>query len=213
WAHRGGGRGAGWDAVPWCPYGEVADWPGDQRAMDGMSQCFESAPLDEDIEILGFTDVHLELVSDRPDALISVRLCEVTPDGASTLVTRAQLNLTHRESDEHPTALTPGQRFSATGRRDACGHRFAAGNRLRIGLSPPYWPWAWPSPEPVTLTVIAGASSLLLPGRAPQPGAPDLPGFGGPEESAPLPVDVVHGAPAGRSMRRDLATGRVDLVY
>ena len=175
---------AGLDAGSWCPYGEVADWPGDQRAMDGMSRCFESAPLDEDIEILGFTDVHLELVSDRPDALISVRLCEVTPDGASTLVTRAQLNLTHRDSDEHPQPLTPGERFRATVRLDACGHRFAAGNRLRIGLSPTYLPWAWPSPEPVTLGVIAGASRAVLPVRARQPEDEALPEFGPPEESA-----------------------------
>ena len=192
---------AGLDAGSWCPYGEVADWPGDQRAMDGMSQCFESAQLDEDIEILGFTDVHLELVSDRPDALISVRLCEVTPDGASTLVTRAQLNLTHRDSDEHPTPLTPGERFRATVRLDACGHRFAAGNRLRIGLSPTYWPWAWPSPEPVTLGVIAGASRAVLPVRARQPEDETLPEFGPPEESQRLEMVELKPGAAGRSIR------------
>ena len=204
---------AGLDAGSWCPYGEVADWPGDQRAMDGMSRCFESAPLDEDIEILGFTDVHLELVSDRPDALISVRLCEVTPDGASTLVTRAQLNLTHRDSDEHPQPLTPGERFRATVRLDACGHRFAAGNRLRIGLSPTYWPWAWPSPEPVTLGVIAGASRAVLPVRARQPEDEALPEFGPPEESQRLDLVELKPGAAGRSIRHDLSTGRVELVY
>ena len=42
---------------------------------------------------------------------VCVRLCEVFPDGTSTLVTRALLNLTHRESDEHPAPLVPGERF------------------------------------------------------------------------------------------------------
>jgi hypothetical protein len=144
---------------------------------------------------------------------VCVRLCEVFSDGSSALVTRALLNLTHRESDEHPAPLVPGERFRATVRLDATGHAFAAGSRIRVGISPTYWPWAWPSPEPATLTVVAGQSSLVLPVRAPRPGDANLPGFGEPEESAPLPVEVVHGGPAGRSLHRDLSTGRVDLVY
>ena len=48
---------AGWDAGSWCPYGEPADWPGDQRPMDGMSVTFESDPLAERFEILGHPEV------------------------------------------------------------------------------------------------------------------------------------------------------------
>jgi hypothetical protein len=98
-------------------------------------------------------------------------------------------------------------------RLDATGHAFAAGSRIRVGISPTYWPWAWPSPEPVTLTVVAGASTLVLPVRAPQAGDAELPEFGEPEESAPLPVETLYGGPAGRTLSRDLATGRVDLAY
>jgi hypothetical protein len=68
-----------------------------------------------------------------PLALVIVRLCEVWPDGASTVVTRALQNLTHRESDEHPAALVPGEPFTATIRLDATGHAFAPGNRVRAG--------------------------------------------------------------------------------
>ena len=124
---------AGLDAGSWCPYGEVADWPGDQRAMDGMSLTFTSDPLPERLEILGYPEVTLRLESDRPLALVIVRLCEVWPDGASTVVTRALQNLTHRESDEHPAALVPGEPFTATIRLDATGHAFAPGNRIRVG--------------------------------------------------------------------------------
>ncbi|HEY2788504.1 MAG TPA: CocE/NonD family hydrolase [Gaiellales bacterium] len=205
---------AGLDAGSWCPYGEPADWPGDQRAMDGMSLTFTSEPLPERLEILGFPEVELALASDRPHALVCVRLCEVFADGTSALVTRALQNLTHREGDEHPCALRPGERFTATVKLDAIGHAFAPGSRIRLGISPTYWPWAWPSPEPVTLTLAAGgASALVLPVREPQPGDAALPAFAEPEESEPLAVEVVHGAPAGRSVHRDLATGRVELVY
>ena len=99
-----------------------------------------------------------------------VRLCEVAPDGSSTLVTRALQNLTHRDSDEFPEPLEPGKRYRVKVRLDACGHAFAAGNRIRVGVSPTYWPWAWPSPEAATLTIYAGASRLSLPIRPPRAG-------------------------------------------
>ena len=205
---------AGTDAGSWCPYGESADWPGDQRAMDGMSLTFTSEPLPERLEILGFPDVELELASDRPSALVCVRLCEVFPDGTSALVTRAVQNLTHRESDEHPTALVPGERFSVRVRLDAIAHAFAPGSRIRVGISPTYWPFAWPSPEPVTLTLHTGTgSALVLPVRAPQPSDAELPAFGEPEESARLPVETLATGPAGRTLSRDLSTGRVDLSF
>ena len=134
-----------------------------------MSVTFDSDPLTERFEILGFPEVTLELESDRPNALVVVRLCEVAPDGSSTLVTRALQNLTHRDSDEFPEQLEPGKRYSVTVRLDACGHAFAPGNRIRIGVSPTYWPWAWPSPEAATLTILTGASRLTLPIRPPSP--------------------------------------------
>ncbi len=205
---------AGLDAGSWCPYGEPADWPGDQRAMDGMSLTFTSEPLADRLEILGFPEVELTLASDRPRALVCVRLCEVFADGTSALVTRAIQNLTHRESDEHPQALTPGERFTATVRLDAIGHAFAPGSRIRVGISPTYWPWAWPSPEPVTLTLWAGAASaLVLPVREPRPDDAGLPEFEPPEESPRLPTEVVHGGPAGRHSHHDISSGRVELVY
>ena len=204
---------AGWDAGSWCPYGEPADWPGDQRPMDGMSVTFESDPLAERFEILGHPEVTLELTSDRPNALVVVRLCEVAPDGSSTLVTRALQNLTHRDSDEFPEALEPGRRYRVTVRLDACGHAFAAGNRIRVGVSPTYWPWAWPSPEAATLTIFAGSSRLSLPIRLPKPADGDLAPFGEPEESPPLATQLLSSGPAGRDLTRDLSTGRQRLVY
>jgi uncharacterized protein len=204
---------AGLDAGSWCPYGEVADWPGDQRAMDGMSATFTSQPLPEPVEILGYPEVTLELESDRPCALVIVRLCEVFPDGASTVVTRALQNLTHRDSDEHPEPLEPGRRYPVTVRLDATGHAFAPGNRIRVGVSPTYWPWAWPSPQPVTLTLHIGGSALVLPVRTPSPGDAALPEFGPPEESPPMPTELLRAGPAGRRVAQDVASGRVDLTF
>src|SRR5205823_14537109 len=86
----------GVDAGDWDPFGNPADLPPDQRAEDGRSLVFDSLPLDEDVAILGQTAVRPELESDRPWAILAVRLCDVAPDGASTLITRGLPNLTHR---------------------------------------------------------------------------------------------------------------------
>jgi uncharacterized protein len=178
-----------------------------------MSLSFTSDPLPDRLEILGYPEVTLRLESDRPNALVAVRLCEVWPDGASTVVTRALQNLTHRESDEHPALLVPGEPFTVTVKLDAAGHAFAPGNRIRVGVSPTYWPWAWPSPEAVRLTLVAGESTLALPVREPRAEDETLPEFGEPEESEPLRVEVLRPGPAGRTLTHDLSTGRVELHY
>jgi uncharacterized protein len=66
----------------------------------------------------------------------------------------------------------------------------------------------------VTLTVFAGPdSALVLPVRPPRADDAELPAFGEPEESARLPTESLAGGPAGRTLTRDVATGRVDLTF
>ena len=88
----------------WCGFGANADAPCDQRADDGMAVCFETEPLAERLEILGAPVLTLEVASDRPNALLCARLCDVAPGGASLRVTYGLLNLTHREQPRAPRA-------------------------------------------------------------------------------------------------------------
>ena len=99
-------------------------------------------------------------------------------------------------------------------RLNAAGHVFQTGHRVRVAVSPTYWPDAWPSPEPVTLTVFAGPDSRLeLPVRGPRPEDGRLLAFDEPEISPPLPVEPLGGGgSSGRTIRRDIATGRAELV-
>src|SRR5207237_210585 len=108
-----------------------------------------------------------------------VRLCDVAPDGSSTLVTRGLLNLAHRSSHEEPKELVPGEHYTVTVRLNAIAHAFLPGHRLRVAVSPTYWPWAWPSPAPVTLSVFD--ARLDLPVRRPRADDDGLPPFGPPE--------------------------------
>jgi uncharacterized protein len=201
----------GTEAGVWTAEGQAADLAGDQRPDDALSLSFDSEALAETLEIFGFPEVTLELAVDRPSALVAVRLCDVFPDGTSALVTRGLLNLTHRESREHVSPLEPGRRYEVRVPLDFMAYSVPAGHRLRVAVSPTYWPWAWPSPEPVRLTLFSG--TVELPDRPPRPEDAELPEFGGPEHSAPLEVEVLAAHPGGRSIRRDLATGLVEQVF
>lgn len=204
----------GADSGLWCPYGDAADLPTDQRFDDGVSLCFDSAPLDERLELLGFPELELALSVDRPSALVAVRLCDVSPAGASTLVTRGLLNLTHRESHEEPSPLEPGRRYAVRVALNCVAYALPAGHRLRLAISTAYWPFAWPSPEPVTLTVETGAASrLVLPVRAPKPADGALRPFESPEGSPPLAIERLAEGYASRAVERDLASGTSVLTY
>jgi putative CocE/NonD family hydrolase len=193
-----------------CSYGTSYDLAVDQRADDAVAACFDSEPLAERLEILGLPEAELVLSADRAQALIAVRICDVAPDGASTLVTRGVLNLTHRDGHEHPEPLQPGRRYRVRFPLHAIGYALPPGHRIRVALSPNCWPIVWPSPEPARLTVHLPDSRLHLPVRTrgadgpfPFPAAQRMRRFDH------RPVDESeHGA-----ITRDLATGRVSSVY
>jgi putative CocE/NonD family hydrolase len=197
---------------PWCGEGETADDPDDQRRDDGESLCFDSEPLGEELAVLGFPRVGLDLASDRPLALVCVRLCEVLPDGASKLVSRAILNLTHRDGHEYPAPLEPGERYPVEVQLDCAGHVFATGSRIRVAVSPSYWPWAWPSPQPVTLSVHTSADSWLELPRIPA-GWVDARPFGKPEASAGLEYRTLAKGHTERIVTRDLRSGTAELRF
>jgi hypothetical protein len=144
----------------------------DQTADDARSANFDSAPLPRDEEILGVPHARIRVSSDVPVATLAVRLCEVT-DGKSWLVSYGLLNLTHRDSHEHPTALELDRHYDVVIPLYLVAHRFKKGGRIRVALSAGLWPLVWPSPAVATLTVDMAASHIELPVR--KPDAPDAP--------------------------------------
>jgi putative CocE/NonD family hydrolase len=203
----------GLDSGVWCGDGGVADAPADQRGDDGRSLCFTSEPLPERIELLGNARVELELESDRPVAQLTARLCDVSPDGTSLLATRGVFNLTHRDSHEHPAPLEPGARARVTLALDGIAQAIPAGHRIRLALSPAYWPWLWPAPENATLAIHTGGSSFTLPVRSPRAEDDQLAPFEPPEQAPPLEVETLAPDEGGRYLKRDFVTGRTDLVF
>src|SRR5215475_1818522 len=70
---------------------EAGHWWGeltvDQRGADAFSLVFDTPPLEEDVEILGFPLVMLNGAADAEPLHWFGRLCDVAPDGTVTLVT------------------------------------------------------------------------------------------------------------------------------
>ncbi len=195
----------GLDAGVWCGDGGPADLPGDQRADDGASLTWDF-PVTERTELLGHAVAVLELEVDQPLALVAVRLCDVAPYGASTLIARDVMNLADARKGTVP--------FLARVPMMSTSYAVPAGHTLRLAVSPTYWPWAWPSPEPVTLTVHStGESRLELPVReAPAQELP-LPQWGEPEGAAKLPAETLHTGRLGRVIHRDIETGATELAF
>jgi uncharacterized protein len=191
----------------WCPHGLGPDQPVDQREDDGKSLSFDGAVLTERMEILGAPAVELEVASDRPVAMIAVRLCDVHPDGVSERVSYGLLNLTHRESHEQPSPLQPGRRYRIRVQLNDTAHAFLPGHRLRIAVSTSYWPVAFPMPEAVTLTLFTGTCVLELPVRRPRPQDRELGAFPPPQSAPPLVQTVLRPGAAVRRIERDIANG------
>lgn len=193
-----------------CSYGASFDLAVDQRGDDALATCFDTAPLAEPLDILGIPEAELDIAADQPQALVAVRVCDVSPDGVSRLVTRGVLNLAHRDGHEHPAPLEPGRRYRVRFPLHAIGYRVPAGHRLRVALSPDLWPMVWPSPVPPRLTIGLAASAVHLPVRS---GGADGPfPFPTPEQARRFDHEPIDDPDEG-TITRDLATGRVTTVY
>jgi hypothetical protein len=156
----------------WFPWNLDIDLPPDQTPDDKRSLTFDSAPLPDDLEILGRPVAAIRVSSSEAVAKLVVRINEVTPEGKSWSVSYGVLNLTHRDGHENPTALEPGRHYDVEVPCYFTAHRFKKGNRLRVAITESIWPLLWPSPRPVTLEITAGASRLSLPVR-PHDDAPE----------------------------------------
>jgi predicted acyl esterase len=152
--------------------------PDDQTPDDSKSLVFDSAPLDADREILGNPLARIRVSANVPIAKIALRLTEVLPDGTSWPLSYGILNLTHRDSLEHPTPLEPAAFYDVEVPLYMVAHRFK-----------------WPSPEIATLTVDLSGSSLILPSRPI------------PSRESPCPIPVKHSPRTSAYLHTETGSG------
>ena len=141
-------------------WGDVAH---DQRGTDAFSLVYDSAPLDQELEILGFPRATLTVAANATRANWIARLSDVAPDGTVTQITGAAMNGTHRISAREPRALVPGEPFELDIEMHFTSWVFPKGHRIRLAINNAQWPMLWPTPQLMTTQLRLGASKLSLP--------------------------------------------------
>ena len=142
---------------------------GDQRLDDARSLTWDVSP--PSLPVVGHPVARLRVSASAPAASLSVKLCDVFPDGTSALVSRGSLDLAFR-SGVHgpPEPLVPGEEYDVSVVLDACAYAWSPGQTLRVSVAGADWPNTVAPPAPVTLTVISGSVELpTLPGSWPAP--------------------------------------------
>ncbi len=147
-------------AGEYFPFAFSDELPDEQSADDMKSVCFIGDASTEASDIVGAPVVKFSFSSDKPNAQLAIRLCDLRPDGTSAFITHGVLNLTHLASHESPEALVPGQIYQAEIVLDQIAYRLPAGHKLQIAISTSYWPTLWPSPEAVEVTIHQGEISV-----------------------------------------------------
>jgi hypothetical protein len=157
----------------WNSCGGGLPWgqPLDQRLDNALSLVFDW-PVEQPTMLLGNATAALRVASSAVVGHVSVKLCDVAPDGTSTLVTRGFLDLTHRgvwPSDTWgvpgaaPSLLTPGEWIDVRIEFEATTWTLQPGHTVRLAVAGTDWPNCWPPAEQFALSVDPGTVRLELP--------------------------------------------------
>ena len=184
------------------PDGEM---PADQRRDDSGSLVFDSGKLHQPIEVLGRPRIRLKISIDKPLGNIAVRLNDIHPNGEVSRVSWGVLNLAHRNGNENPEPMTPGEFEFVEIELDECGYRFMRNHRMRVAISNNYWPMVMPPPEIVTTTIKLGSDAFItLPVRE----GVDVHEESEPDDENPLPDYKINDPGLSRRwVERDFQTG------
>ncbi|MCJ7467248.1 MAG: CocE/NonD family hydrolase [Maribacter sp.] len=142
------------------------DWAPDQKGADKNSLVYDSAPMQKEVEIIGYPEVTLQTSTNAPAANWLVRLSDIAPDGRVTQITGAGFNATHYKSAENPVPLVSDSLYTLHIQLHVTSWTFQKGHKIRLAINNAQWPMIWPTPYQMTTTIHAtnlASSSLLLP--------------------------------------------------
>jgi uncharacterized protein len=138
----------------------------DVRPMDAFSLVYDSAPLEQDLAILGRPHAFLQASATAPLANWFSRLSDVAPDGAVTQITGAGISGAQRESMTDPRDLEPGKTYGLDISMHLTSWIFPKGHRIRVAVSNAQWPMVLPTPYGMTTSLELGGddgSQVVLP--------------------------------------------------
>jgi uncharacterized protein len=208
----------GVDAFTWNPHARPATdfrgntgpgglWGATPRyrwAVDpaGTALSYVSAPLTQDVVVVGAGALQGWLEAPTPDVDLQVTVSEVRPDGVQTFVQSGWLRASERKLDR--SASTPLEPVLSMRRADAAplprgrfvrvvvplyyeGHVYRAGSRIRVTISAPGGDqptWAFAELTPGRPTTVRVARGRVMPSRLV---LPVVPGVGVPTGLPPCP--------------------------
>jgi hypothetical protein len=140
-------------------WGEPTD---DMRVDDAGSLVFDSVPLDQGFEVVGFPQVRLRVSADAPTAHWVARLEDVLPDGTVSLVAGALVPGAQRDSRLQPEALVPGTAYDLAFEMHFTTWTFKPGHRLRLSVSNSLFPMIWPTPYSMTTKLFCGVENTRI---------------------------------------------------
>jgi putative CocE/NonD family hydrolase len=186
------------------PFTFGPELPDDQRNDDTLSCCFDTDAQTDITDIVGAPVVNFNCSVDKQLAHLTFRLCDIQPDGSSTLITMGMLNLTHVKSHEFPERILVNTPLTGSVALDQAAYRLPIGHKLRLSISSAYWPFLWPSPETVTVTLHN--AMLNLPTRI-SIATTDECTFDAPEMANAWDHEVIREASSTRERTIDPETG------
>ena len=140
--------------------------PDDQRRDESLSLTYTSAPLQEDVSVIGNPVADLVVSSNNPNPLFVVKLMDVSPDDGSALVCRGLLNGSRITDMKSPSAMNDGELYKASLLLDSTAWKFRRGHRIRLSISGADFPNSWPVTSGTIIKIESGGdnqSSLTLP--------------------------------------------------
>lgn len=116
--------------------------PADQREIEDGEKVlsFTSAPISKPMPVVGSVTAQLTLFIDAADADISVRLCDVYPDGTSFLVLDASARMSLPPPHTKPRMIESGKRYPIVVDLGNTAYVFNAGHRIRVDLAGSNYP-------------------------------------------------------------------------
>ena len=196
------------DYMPLDADARKAQMPGEQRGEDAGALCFDLAVQDGPFDIIGTCIAEFELSTDAGNGLLAVRLCEVSPNGSSRLITYGIMNIAQRDGREARADVVPGMRYQLSLKLNDIAHRIAAGRRLRVAVSNAMFPMAWPVAENHALTLHLKNCRLRVPRADLKESDASRVVFGQPRVAQAAPVEVLEPGWPSRIIEEDLSAGK-----
>jgi putative CocE/NonD family hydrolase len=166
----------GMDLLPFDPQGPIVADGYDRSGDDHRSLTYTSEALAEPLTLRGAPEAIVHLSADCAEFPLSVWLCDVSPDGHSTLICQGWISVARVAG----APLEPARTCELRVPLYSTSYRIAAGHRLRLGIAGSHFPLLWPAPHRATLEVKrsqarpTGVSLPIEPHGTPQMPSPDF---------------------------------------